>query len=631
MKLKHQLLLLALLSALFPVTGWIALKSVDHEFRISIEQASKNTLISLKSSVQELLENNNNALNGFIPVPIKDWLLDGDETEWEAITAYQFHNGKQQLLVKLALVKGQLAMYIEATDATADIQRLGNDNNDYIIIAVANERGLYQYQLNRQAEGSLLPNRDSQNKPGFSAYWHEKSQGYTIEILFDRADFHHIGWVMVDVEQPDKVTGTLQTNSTQTIKLEPLLVKDQKFQKIIDNITPPDHHFIIQDQQKRIIYESNKLPAEQDATAWQWIITPIYQWLFAVDTSNQQWFQREDGMAGVKQALQDGNISFTLKSMLPKGQQNMIQTLLKTGVMMISVVIFLMLAYLLYAVFLAWRIKKLNNAMHTVLDDSGKLKITMPSHSAADEIGQLSRGIESMLTEMSEYTQYLKDFGSRLSHEMKTPLAVVQSSLDNMAFENDGEFLQRAQQGTKRLRFILNQLSELSRLKYALEQTPKEPLDMTDFIKQLSAAYQSVVTNLSVNLLEQPLMIHGSAELLAQMVDKLVDNAKSFTPDDGRIKLNISQHNNFVVLSVFNSGSQLPENDKHNIFDSLVSVRQEKTTHSTHLGLGLYLVRLIARYHDAEVSAKNTNEPIGVQFSVKFQVHSENTKQKQQQ
>lgn len=618
MKLKHQLLLLALLSVIFPVSGWIALKSVDQEFRISIEQASKNTLISIKSSVQELLENNGNVLKGFIPVAISDWLLDGDDTEWLSVVPYQFNNDNQELSVKLALVENQLALYFEAKDSTADMQLPGHDNNDHLIIALANDRGLYQYQLNRQAEGALLPNNDSQNKPGFVAYWHEKSQGYTVELRFDRADFHHIGWVMVDVDQPNKITGTLQTDSTQTIKLEPLLIKDQKFQKTIDNITPPDHHFIIQDQQKRVIYESNKLPLEQSVSAWQWIITPIYQWLFAVDTSSDLWFQRADGMAGVKQTLMEENTNFILKSMLPQGQQNMIQTLLKTGIMMITVVIFLMLAYLLYAIFLAWRIKKLNNAMYSVLDDSGKLKITMPSHAARDEIGQLSRGIESMLTEISEYTQYLKDLGSRLSHEMKTPLAVVQSSLDNMAFEHDDEFLQRAQQGTKRLRFILNQLSELSRLKYALEQTPKQPLDITDLIKQLCSAYHSVVANFRVKLPEEALMINGSAELIAQMIDKLVDNAKSFTPDKGYIKLSVSQHNNSVLLTVFNSGSQLPEHNKHNIFDSLVSVRHKKNTDSTHLGLGLYLVRLISRYHNAHVTAENSQKELGVSFIITF-------------
>ena len=53
MKLKNQLLLLALLSLIFPIAGWFALKSVDKEFRNSIETASKNTLLSLKSSIQQ--------------------------------------------------------------------------------------------------------------------------------------------------------------------------------------------------------------------------------------------------------------------------------------------------------------------------------------------------------------------------------------------------------------------------------------------------------------------------------------------------------------------------------------------------------------------------------------------------
>ena len=627
MKLKIQLLLLALLSLLFPVTAWFAFKSVDQEFRIGIEQASKNTIISLKSSFQQLLNSQPQiGIDGFVPITIiDDWLMDGDDAEWQQAIPYSYDNGDENLSVRMALIKRKLALFIETNDASKNTQSPNSEDNDHLIIALANERGLYQYHLNRQAEGILMLGNDAHNKPGFQAYWHEKAKGYTLEILFDRSDFHHLGMVMVNAGQSanasKKITGTLQRDSDQTIKLEPLAIQDPMFEQVINNITPPDHHFIVQDRQKRVIYDSNKLPLEQDESAWQWIITPIYQWFFAVDNSAQQWFQRADGMTGVEHNIVDQNIHYTLKSMLPKGQQNMIQTLLKTSILMISVVIVLMLAYLLYAVLLAWRIKKLNHALHGVLDDSGHLTIHMPSRLAADEIGQLSRGIESMLTEMSEYTQYLKDLGARLSHEMKTPLAIVQSSLDNLAFEHDGEFLQRAQQGTKRLRFILNQLSELSRLKYALEQTPKKPVDLSALVRQLTASYCSVMPNVREQLTNQRCMVEGSAELIGQMIDKLVDNASSFTPSDGLITVSLHPYKNTVALGVFNTGSQLPNGLENNIFDSLVSIRQAQANDAIHLGLGLYVVQLISRYHGAEVKAENSKEPEGVRFTVVFKLH----------
>jgi len=624
MKLKYQLLLLALLSLLFPVTGWIALKSVDKEFRLSIEQASKNTLISLKASVQQMLQSNSKLeLQGIVPTAIENFRLDGENTEWSTVTAYNYNNQTDTLLVKIGLVDNNLVMLIDSNDASKNNNSIAVNGNDHIIIALADERGLYKYNFQRQAEGLLSEGSHSEDIPDYRAYWHEKAQGYILEIQFDSQDFHHLGFASVNKSAQSKyVIGTLQAATTQTLKLLPVVSRDKSFQKAINNITPANNHFEIKDNQNRIIYHSNKLPNRQVASAWQWIITPIYQWLFAVDSSDNKWFYRQDGMAGIKHIITEGEISYQLKSMMPQGQQSMIQALLKTGVLMVAVVLLLMMAYLMYSLILAWRIKNLNQAMQTVLDDSGRLHIHMPSHKAGDEIGQLSRGIESMLTEMREYTQYLKDLGSRLSHEMKTPLAIVQSSLDNLEQEQSPEFLQRAQEGTKRLRFILNQLSELSQLKYTLEQTPKQNFDLVALIQQLAQSYQSFIPNLKTYFSTETILINGSVDLIAQLVDKLLDNAKDFIRDEGYIVISVLNNKDKVLLKIFNTDSQLPVKGGLNIFDSLVSIRSKQTSDSTHLGLGLYLVQLISRYHNATVRAENTDDPQGVVFTIEFKIES---------
>ena len=154
------------------------------------------------------------------------------------------------------------------------------------------------------------------------------------------------------------VTGTLGT--AQTLKLLPVISKNKSFQKMINNITPNNNHFSLKDSQSRVIYESNKLPSNQQISEWQRLITPIYQWLFGIDKNERgnKWFYRqEDGMAGIKQSITSNDITYSLTSMMPQGQQSMIQTLLKAGVMMIAVVVFLMLSYLSYSLLLAWRIK----------------------------------------------------------------------------------------------------------------------------------------------------------------------------------------------------------------------------------------------------------------------------------
>lgn len=629
MRIKHQLLFLGLLSLLLPITGWFALKSVDTEFRQSIKQASKNTLISLQASVQQIIKSNDDIqLDGLVLGELEDLSIDGYADEWNLINAYVYNRLGHQLKVKIAKFNNNLALFISSNDGHISINPAKIFENDYVIVGLVNNRGLHQFKFYRQAEGKAQAERIGRDGPSYQAYWHETAAGYTLEIVFESDDMHHLGFANLNYIDKDAIiektiAGTLEDSKQQALKLLPIVSNNLKLTKILKDITPENNHFTITDKDNRLIYQIDKLPKDQDVSEWQWLITPIYQWLFGIDnTKNNQWFYRKsDGMAGIQHSIVKDNIVYDLKSMMPKGQQNMIQTLLKAGILMIVVVVLLMLAYLGYSLFLAWRINKLNRAMQSVLDDSGLLHIQMPSHNASDEIGQLSRGIESMLTEMREYTQYLKDLGSRLSHEMKTPLAIVQSSLDNLEMDPNPEFLKRAQDGTKRLRFILNQLSELSQLKYTLEQTPKEHFNLSGLVQNLAISYQSFIPGLKTEIECLPLTINGSPDLIAQMIDKLMDNARDFIAKDGLIILSVKSIKDKVQLSLFNTDSQLP-NRGLNIFDSLVSVRNKQATDSIHLGLGLYLVQLISRFHQATLKAENQQNPKGVIFTIDFKQSS---------
>lgn len=626
MRLKYQLLLLGLLSLLLPITGWFALKSVDIEFRYSIEQASRNTLTSLQASVEQILKSNTGfLLRGLVLNQLPEIILDGDDSEWSEVEAYVYTNDTQKITIKIGEVKHKLSLFIHSNDSSISYSSSGT--NDHVIIGLADDRGLFKYKLARQAEGKVIVKQNSIDKPSYQAYWHELANGYNVEIQFEINDFHHLGLASVNLLDTGKfVTGTLQQDEAQTLKLIPIIANNYYFQQAIEKITPENSHFQIIDNNNRTIYQSNKLPDKVEVSAWQWLITPVYQWLFNIEDSNHNpssnWFYREkDGMAGIYQTTNKNGINYSLKSMLPQGQQSMIQTLLKAAILMVAVVFITMLSYLLYSLILAWRIKNLNKAMQSVLDDSGKLHIQMPSHKAKDEIGQLSRGIQTMLAEMREYTQYLKEFGSRLSHEMKTPLAIVQTSLDNMEFEQNGElseFLKRAQLGTNRLKFILNQLSELSRLKYTLENTPKERFNLTELCWQLGKSYQSFIPQLKLDISSENIHQEGSNELMAQLLDKLMDNAKDFTPDDGVIELKLKTNKENIYLSVTNTGSQVPEHLNNSIFDSLITLRSKGSENHTHLGLGLYIVKLISRFHHGEVTAVNDKINNSVEFTLKL-------------
>ncbi|HEY9119231.1 MAG TPA: ATP-binding protein, partial [Marinobacter sp.] len=155
---------------------------------------------------------------------------------------------------------------------------------------------------------------------------------------------------------------------------------------------------------------------------------------------------------------------------------------------------------------------------------------------------------------------------------------------------------------------------EAARLEQSLDHAEKETFDLADVVAQTTLAYQELDPSHRI-VYSGPASGYpclGSPELLVQLLDKLVDNARDFTPAQGRIEVRLRRRQGQLELSVFNEGSSLPDNLTSDIFSPFVSVRTGKQ--EGHLGQGLQIVRLIAAHHGGEVTA--TNDSGGVRFTV---------------
>ena len=118
-----------------------------------------------------------------------------------------------------------------------------------------------------------------------------------------------------------------------------------------------------------------------------------------------------------------------------------------------------------------------------------------------------------------------------------------------------------------------------------------------------------------------PVPFHGAPELIAQALDKLVDNARSFAPDNGWIEIALDALDGGAEIRVANSGPPLPATMQDRLFDSLVSMRDSTARaggETPHLGLGLYVVRLVAELHRGSAAARNLAEGRGVEFRLKL-------------
>jgi two-component system, OmpR family, sensor histidine kinase ChvG len=274
-------------------------------------------------------------------------------------------------------------------------------------------------------------------------------------------------------------------------------------------------------------------------------------------------------------------------------------------------------ALLGYSTWLSRRIRRLSVAAEDALVNDD-LRSTLPSALDSDEVGDLSRSFSYVLRQLGDYNEYLRTLASKLSHELRTPLAIVSSSLENLEHEPlseaSADYAARARDGADRLRRILTAMSEASRVEELMQHVEPDEFDLHAVLHSTVAAYRDVypARQFEFSTDVDVARTNGSPELLIQMLDKLVDNAVEFSADGDTLRIGLVRDADVFLITVSNPGPALPERMRTQLFDSMVSVRGKQD--SQHLGLGLYVARLIAEGHNGSISADNIDG--GVQFSV---------------
>ena len=289
-----------------------------------------------------------------------------------------------------------------------------------------------------------------------------------------------------------------------------------------------------------------------------------------------------------------------------------------TSTLVLTLLVFA--ALLSYATWLSIRVQKLAQAADNALGPKGEIHPDLPDSKARDEIGELSRSFTTLLDQADKNINYQFTLNDKLSHELRTPLSIVATSLEHIEHESQDSnlipYLERLRKGVERLEITLEKMSAATRTKQTISDTPLENIDLLEVLPGCIEAYSDIYGNRFK--FEQTALrtnIDGSGELIEQMLDKLIDNAVSFSKDNSPINILLSGKKDQILLSVTNKGPLLPEKIRDQLFDPLVSMR-ETHSDSLHLGHGLYIVRLIAEHLNGKVEANNLEDGTGVRFGI---------------
>jgi dedicated sortase system histidine kinase len=657
----RALLILSLFAALLlPWAGWQLVQQVEVVLREGQEQAQ----IAVAQATARALAATTDALpvagpGLYVHPMLRAPLLDGSGDEFVQTDPARSADGR--LRVVLAEDATALFALIDVADPTRDradatdpLGRIG----DRIELSVIDDRGLRTFVLSNAAPGALQVASSSAGEALPHGEWQETDDGFRIEMRLPRPS----GRAALGITAIDRAAGIERVIPLAAARADvlPLLRPDPRLDQALAVLAPQQSRVRLLSAEGWVLGRAGALavdePGAANAAAPRWqalvyrlllappeesaasdfgaalprLLAPVvWQALSGVAASNVRSSSSANSVI-VAAAVPVGAAGEERGALLVEKSSDALLLLANRavfGVMAMSLIAVLLAALILfaYAGLLSLRIRRLRNAAERALRPDGRLVPNLPHLAASDDLGDLSRSFGRLLGEVGTYNDYLRTLASKLSHELHTPLAIVRSSLDNLEHEQltaaARTYAQRAREGAERLSGILRSMAEASRMERIVAGADGEDFDLAELTRGCAEAYRDLVAPRRI-VLEVPdgrLGIHGAPELIAQALDKLVDNARSFTPEHGWIRIRLRALENGAQLSVANNGPALPERMQERLFESLVSVREgAQRGDAPHLGLGLFVVRLVAELHRGEAIAVNLPDGAGVEFRLRL-------------
>ncbi len=668
MRIRKQLFFISLVTLALPWVGCQTIREMDN----SLRQGQVNSLSATSRAVAARIQSDGQ-LRSILPAPQENdtrsdtdtpfyahrlhspLFIDGYDDDWisQGYTFNPLQRGTKNHVV-MGLRQSQLHIFVQIHKSplryfNPSLTTL--DGTDHLILHTKNQ----SYALFASSPGQALAIRmvdgqkrvnDKTREHQIKAIWLEHPHGYQLEITLP------IAWARTGLS----IEAFEPTNRSPR-PLRPVLTHSETLSSELDVFTSLGTRLHVIGHAGHLIANAGTIDAEATQNATHGFLT----WIYSLALGNRQYPQVQG--TSLKGSFNSEDILSTLKgettsrwllignrplarasSPLIDEKGTVIGAVIaeqSTGSMidMTDQAFSKLLAYsflaslfaavslVFYANWLSLRIRKLSDAATNAVNENGKITEGFPVMSSADELGDLSRSYSQLLMRLREYTNYLQTLSSKLSHELRTPLAIVRSSLDNLEHERMGKqakvYADRAREGTTRLSNILNAMSAASRVEQAIGASEREIIPCDELLSNLKDAYEDVYKNVRFNLKlrkdPKGLRINGSGELLVQALDKLVDNAADFCPDQGVIELGLYRHQDSIIFTVHNEGPPLPSHMHGQLFDSMVSVRDKASTEASHhLGLGLYIVRLITDFHSGEVQGYNVADNSGVIFELRL-------------
>ncbi len=289
--------------------------------------------------------------------------------------------------------------------------------------------------------------------------------------------------------------------------------------------------------------------------------------------------------------------------------------LLKMGVgyfLLTSVIAFLL------GLFVFWRLMRGMREVMTVIQkfEGGDFHSRIPPQPTtelsvlADTYNGMAATLLRNMEDLKQMDTLRRELIANVSHDIRTPISIIQGYVETMIIKEDtldvskkDEYMKLILRSTDRLKRLVADLFELSKLEARQVQPKREAFLMADLLQEVSQKYKLLAEEkniqLASNFSSRLPMVFADLAMIERVLQNLMDNALKFTPAKGIITLYLLEMNNQIEVKIENSGEGIPQESVSKIFDRYYKVPNEVPAEST--GLGLAIVKNILQIHQTDI------------------------------
>jgi len=254
-----------------------------------------------------------------------------------------------------------------------------------------------------------------------------------------------------------------------------------------------------------------------------------------------------------------------------------------------------------------------------------KLKSKGELREFADSFNEMADTIVKNIEEMKTMDNLRRELVANVSHDLRTPLATIQGYIETILIKADSlsederkKYMQTIFNSTERLKNLVSELFELSKLEARETKPNPEPFSLAELVQDIQQKNTVIAEQknieLSVKFPYDLPMVYADIGMMEKVIQNLLDNAIKFTSDNGKVSIILSPKADEILVEIQDTGLGIAEIELPHIFDRYQRNQRSVQKENEGLGLGLAIVKRILEVHNMEINVESS-EGKGTIFS----------------